>query len=446
MYRSTDLLEELPGVIGWKQNYNTSTLSIADSLTSSSTGSYYQDYHPLLTLENIRSIAPDFEAITYNAWSELYYYTKGRKVTLNGVNYRALIANENDSPTSGSGAWEVWDAFSEWLEQKTNASLLKAIRTLWDKKMSEKRAKNVIESKSLFNGSGRITDLIVNADNLVGFELVNLRRNGVTLRIKKIGLQFSGPGAIRMYLMHSSRLEPVNVFTLSYTRTSGIQWFDVNDVLLPYVSDDNDAGGSWYLVYNQSELPEGVQAINKNKDWSKAPCVTCDRSDYASYISWSKHLEVHPFRISGVSVTYKSYSNDFSSDFGTQVVEMWDVATNLYQYDTNWGLNLQVSIECDLTDELIAQKASFQSLLGLQVAIDMLREFAYNPSFKIGRAQQNFTRQSILYELDGDSTSYKKTGLVHEYEVAMEAIDIDTTNLSKVCTPCHNKGVRYKSM
>ncbi len=144
--------------------------------------------------------------------------------------------------------------------------------------MSEKTAKNILESKALFNGTGRITDLIPSGTNLVGFELVPIRAQGITLKIEKIGLQMTGQGPVTLYLMHSSRMDPVKIITLDRIRNAGMQWFDQDDLFLPYLSDETDAGGSWYLVYKQEDLDPTVQAINKNKDWSAKPCQTYQHS------------------------------------------------------------------------------------------------------------------------------------------------------------------------
>lgn len=73
--------------------------------------------------------------------------------------------------------------------------------------------------------------------------------------------------------MHSSMDAPVKIIKLNKIRDNSAEWFTVDDLYLPYQSEDNDAGGSWYLCYFQSELPEGSQAIRKNKDWSKEPCL-----------------------------------------------------------------------------------------------------------------------------------------------------------------------------
>lgn len=433
MYRASELKTGLLHLWGWRQHYDTSEFTISDSLTESETGQYFQEIHPLVTLANIKSIAPNFNLITYQDWSILDQYRIGDRVTDANKNYRAKTSNIGLAPETNPDEWERFDPFSEWLEQKTQASILKAIRSFWDYKMSEKTAKNILESKALFNGTGRITDIIQAGTNIVGFELVPIRSNGITLKIEKIGLQMTGQGVVKLYLMHSSQPEVIREIEINKTNNSGMQWFSQDELYLPYIDDSVDAGGSWFLVYNQSDLGS-MRAINRNKDWSGKPCTACDSNEYESYKIWSKFLEVHPFKTSQF---------DLDQDLNP---ELWDVSTNLYTYTTNWGLNLQITIECDITDIILEQRRAFQNIIGLQVGIDMLREMAYNPSFNIGRAQQNFSRQEILYELDGDSQGYKRSGLIYNFSKAMEAVKIDTTQMSRICFPCNNKGVKYRTV
>lgn len=432
MYRPNDIKANLTDLWGWRQNYDTADFTISDSLTQTITGQYYQEVHPLLTLENVKSIAPDFKNIDYDGWLVTTQYRVGDRVTLNELHYRAKVDNIGLTPETNPTQWERFDPFSEWLDNKTQASVLKAIRSFWDSKMADNKMRNILESKTLFNGTARIKNLVPEGPNFVGFELVPIRANGVTTKIEKIGLQFTGTQDVTLYLYHSSRIQPIKTETFTRTRDGGMQWFDVTDFLLPYSSSEVDSGGSWYLVYDQTAVSTG-RAISKDKDWSKKPCGTCDRDEVSSHRIWSKYLEVHPFKIASDQVVGGA---------------IWDVANNLYTYETNYGLNLQLTIECDITDIIIQQKKTFQNIIGLQVAIDMLREFAYNPSYKIGRKQQNpgMDKMSILYELDGDSQSYKKSGLGYQFSEVMKAVSIDIKNMSRVCTPCKNGGVRFKTV
>ena len=448
MYRAEAIKKKFIHLLGWRQNYNTSEFAIKESLTESETGQYYQDIHPLITLDNIRSIAPEFGRFACDFWYKIIEYKKGEIVRLEDAKFsedfnddfqkdgstksyifRALADNQGKNPVSNPDIWEPVDLFSEWLKTKTEASILKAVESYYSVQLADRTVKNLLESKVLFDGAGRLVDVIRNADSLVGFEIVPIRAEGVTLKIEKIGVQFNQDGKFNLYLMHTSNPQPIRVIPVDYTKKGGMQWIDVEDVYLPYMTDETDAGGSWFLCYNQKELPDGMQAIEKNRDWSKGPCPSCSRTDYINWQAWSKYLEIHPFKVAA-----------------PQEVRMWDVEDNLYTYTTNYGLNLKVTMECDLTDILIAQRRSFQNVVGLQVAADMIREFAYNPNFRINRMQQNFSRNELLYELDGDSTSMKKGGILYRLEKAMQALRIDTTGINRICIPCRNNGIRYRTV
>ena len=301
--------------------------------------------------------------------------------------------------------------------------------------MKKLRKAHIRLNRTLFDGTGRLVDVVKNKKNLVGFEIVPIRAKGVTTKINKIGLQFTEPGEYTLYLMHSSMDTPVKIIKLNKIRKNSIEWFSLDDVYLPYQSDDNDAGGSWYLCYFQSELPEGSQAIRKNKDWSKEPCGSCSRKELLAWQAWSKYIEVHPFFVNEELVEAVSFNDDFNEDFEKQPIHLWDVDNNQYTYDNNYGLNLEIAVACDITDFIIEQRTLFQDIIAKQVAVDMLREFAYNANVRTNRHSINASRLDILYEVDGDSSSMKKSGLSYQLDMAFKAINISTQGIDRVCLP-----------
>jgi len=432
MYRTSDLKTGLLHLIGWRQNFNTSEFTIADSLTQTDSGMYFQEVHPLLTLENVKAIAPSFEDITYDTWDSGTSYATGTRVTYDSVNYRAKSANVNKQPDSNPTEWEVIDSFSLWLEEKTEGAIMSLVRTFYREKIAAKKARNLLESKALFQGAGRLADTIANSGYVVGLELNPANYKGVTVKLDKIGLQFTEAGDVPIYLVHSSRGDVVTTETFTRTREGGMEWFTpTTDIYLASEDDDNiDPGGTWYICYHQDDLPEGSLAVNKTRDWSKKPCGTCSATELAAYNIWSKYLEVHPFRVSGVD----------------SPITMWDIQDNVYTYDRNYGINLQLTVMCDATDVILAQKESLADAIGLQVGVEILREFAYNPDAKVSRAALNLSQESILYALDGDSRGNRKESLTYKLEQAIEALHVDMTGLSKVCFPCGNKGLKYRTV
>ena len=444
MVRAIDIQEKLLHLIGWEQNYDTSDLKISDALTVSESGLYFQQIHPLLTLQNMSCIAPDFKNMTFEEYNAEKPYSKGNVIKYGSLLYKALQNSTGKQPDIESEYWVETNPFSEWLESKTKASIQKAIAIYCNEKIAQGTYKTLCENRTLFDGTGRLVDVVKNKKNLVGFEIVPVRAKGVTTKINKIGLQFTEPGEYTLYLMHSSMDAPVKIIKLNKIRKNSIEWFSLNDVYLPYQSEDNDAGGSWYLCYFQSELPEGSQAIRKDKDWSKEPCNSCSRREYLAWMAWSKYIEVHPFFVNEELIN--GMQDDFNNDFAKQPIHLWDVENNQYTYDNNYGLNLEITISCDITDFIIEQRMLFQDIIAKQVAVDMLREFAYNANVRTNRHSINASRLDILYEVDGDSSSMKKSGLSYQLDMAFKAIKLSTEGIDRVCLPCKNNGIKYRTV
>lgn len=238
MIRATEIQNVLLHLIGWEQNYNTNDLLIKDSLTQSESGLFYQQAHPLLTLQNLESIAPDFKNMVYPLYDPEREYFYGNVVDVGeGKLYRALKTAKGMQPEDSPEYWEPTSPFSEWLEGKTKASIQKMISRFCTEKASSGGYKPLCENKVMFEGTGRLCDTVRNRNNLVGFEIVPVRSRGVTTRINRIGLQFTQPGDYTLYLMHSSMDAPVRTIKLTKTKSNSAEWFVVEDLFLPYMSE-----------------------------------------------------------------------------------------------------------------------------------------------------------------------------------------------------------------
>lgn len=427
MIRIADIQDKMLHLVGWKQSYDLSDIMLSSNLTQTESGMYFQQIHPLLTLDNLRSIAPDFQNFNWQVHDANKAYKSGEVVRVDDSLYKALQDVPAKTDILDSEYWTETNPFSEWLEEKTKASIVKLVNKFINTKLTDKAAKSLIENKILFDGTGRLTNKIENRNRLVGFEIDTVRSKGVTVKIDKVGLQMTEPGSYTLYIFHSSNPEPIYTLTFEKTKANSLEWFKPKeDILLPYESANTDAGGSWYMAYKQSELPENAQAIYKDRDWSTGPCKACSRSEFLAYQAWSRYIEVHPFYISE------------DEEFDPEIMN--------FTYDKNYGINLEVSAYCDLTDFIIKQRAMFQDVLAKQVAIDFLREFAYNPNVRTNRHSINASKLDILTELDGDSNSMRQSGLSYELDIALKALSISTQGLDRVCLPCVNNGIKYRSI
>lgn len=435
MIRIKDLNEQLLHLVGWQQSYDTSEVKLSDNLTQSESGMYFQQVHPLLTLPNLMSIAPDFKNTNFPGHDANSSYKEGVVVTLEDKYYKSIKDVPVNTEITNDEFWIETNLFSEWLEDKTKASIIKLINKFINMKLADKASKSLIENKTLFDGTGRLTNLATNRNRFVGFEVDTVRSKGVTVKINKIGLQFTRPGKYNVYILHSSCDTPVYSFEFEKLKSNSIEWFKPKeDILLPYESQEIDAGGSWYIGYLQSDLPENSQAINRDRDWSTQPCKGCSRQEFLAWQAWSKYIEIHPFYV------------DENQLLGEDEQMYFDPEIMNFTYDANYGINLDVSVYCDLTDFIIKQKQLFQDVIAKQVAVDFLREFAYNPNVRTNRRSINASRTDILYELDGDSSSMKHSGLNYELDLALKALNFSTQGLDRVCLPCVNHGLKYRTV
>ena len=440
MIRINEICEALKNVCGWEQSYDPAK-AIDDNLTHTESGLYFQGAHPLLTLDNMEAIMPDDWGIQYPVWDALTQWKQNKVVQYgndtngNKLFWKAKADNVGEEPTEDSLFWSKYNILSDFLERMTRNGIATAIQTFTQIKQLDKETRNLLERRTFFDGAGRIRATLQNNHKLVGFEIVPVRAMGVTAKIEKIGLQMTGgTGVVRMYLFHSSQIDPIKTFDLNFTVTNGgFQWFPLTDCYLPYISDKNNAGGSWFLCYNQDELPAGMEAINVSKDWSREPCGTCNMGSVEVWRELTKYLQVTPFMYNAPE-TFAEYP------------ELWDIAYTMYTRTQNYGLNCEITIGCDLTDFIISQRQIFQTVIQRQVAAIALRTLAMNPNVRVNRNQSNATRMDILYELDGNTSGIRPGGLGYDLKKAYEALRIDTQGLDRICLSCNNRGVKYRTV
>lgn len=434
MYRLKEIEDRLSQVVGWRQPYDPQQ-QIEEVLTASESGLFFQDAHPLLTLKNVRSIMPDTFGYQYPVWNAEMEYRVGSKVSHLDKTWIALADNVGEEPATGSRFWKEYNMLSDYLSTITRSGIAEVIQTFIQMKQLTNETKSLLERRTFYDGAGRLKDIIENRGRMCGYEITPARSMGVTTKIERIGLQMTGAtGMVRLYLFHSSQSAPLRTLDLEFTAShGGFQWFDVQDLYLPYLGDENNAGGSWYLCYDQNDLPKGMEAVNISKDWSREPCGTCNMGNIQTWRLLTKYLQVMPFMFKAPS-DFKDYP------------ELWDIAHNVYTNTVSYGLNVEISVGCDLTDFIVKQRHLFATVIQRQVAVKMLRTLAMNPEVRVNRNESNASKMDILYELDGNTTSPRQGGLGYELRKAYEALRLDTRGLDPICLNCNNHGVKYRSV
>ena len=373
MYSASELKTGLIGLIGWRQNRDADGLQL-QSLTSTTSGMYYNDVHPLLTFDNLLSIGPNLDLI-------------------------------------GDTDQEKADAFTDWLQEKTEAGIINAVNDWLDFKLPARSAKNLLERRQIWQTAAGDVHTDIDRGQLVGIELVPKRSRDLRLTVEQIGIQLTQNQTLTIYLYSSDKKAVVDSQEVTYTGAGSVQWVTVNWTVEGY--------GAHYLVYHQDDLTG--QSVNSMYDYF-------ERSAVSQQIPGASMVLVSPFEVDAPKT------------------ELWDISRMSYNYDTNFGLNLRLNVQCDYTTFLLEQKELFKTLISLHVAAVLLGEMAYNPNARINRNQAIVDRQQINFELHGDSAGPRPMGLLHKIEKARQSVSLDTGQLDKHCLPCRRRGVKYTAV
>ena len=430
MIRIGDIQEALFHLVGWEQSYDPQRL-IDESLMESESGLFFQQAHPMVTLNNIEAIMPDGYELQYPEWVKDANYYKGDKVRDDGKVYKATADDiASETKPSHSDKWMLYNPASDYLEALTRSAIAKTVQTFLQGKSLLRESKNLLERRSLFDGAGRLTNTVENGQRIVGMEIVPAYSMGVTTKLERIGLQMKGAtGKVTLYIFHSSQVDPL--YTIEFTVSKGdgsMEWKELQDVYLPYMGST----GAWYVCYDQQALPEGMEAVNVTKDWSREPCGTCNRGSLEAWRALTKYVMVSPFRVKALE-TFTEYP------------EMWDIEENVYTNTSNYGINMVLSVGCDLTDFIIQQRGIFATVLQRQLAVDVIRTLSLNPDVRVNRHQSNASREELLYEIDGNPQG-RATGLGRELKDAYEALDLDTRGIDRICLTCVPTRVKYTTV
>jgi hypothetical protein len=415
----------LSGLIGWRDSENTELPALTAALKATSSGLYFNDAHPLVTIENIDAAGPNYDGVANATWAVGTTYGLSAVVRYNGVTYISLAAANTGNTPSTATAW--WKAqLNNYISQLTNTAIINMVQRVINDKQLVGASKALLDDIKLFDGDGRSSSLIVAQSRFVGFEIKVKNYEGLIASIGRIGAQFTEAQAgLILYLFHSSQQTAVATYTMVTTAANSMQWltptgFDMNFCKF----SKNDAGGAWYIGYFEDSMTG--QAINRDIDMISSPCGTCLKDAY-NYFSWemrNRFFQMQPVE----------FENKWLN--GTSLPDMDGVA---YVSSKNWGLNLSITAHCDLTDFFVDNKAKFTRALWKQLAYDVIRQIAF--STRMDGITQTL-RSDAYIELKGDPTRPYKSGLEHELTKEYEALNISVADLNSPCMGKRNKGIK----
>lgn len=291
--------------------------------------------------------------------------------------------------------------FTEEIRRKTKGFIIQAIEQWEAEKLSDTKASNLLGSGNYFGG-GNASDLIGNSDRSVGLEIIPRKKSqNLKNEILQVSFAFDRAVEFNLYVFELGKGSPIKTIPIKYTLVNSEQWFDVQDLKL------NGELPYWF-VYEQ----HAAQAINTQ----------------SAGINGSDYFSVTPF----------------STD--QDIIQIWDLKKNRYNYHLNYGINFKYSAKCEFTGLITDNLPTFYNMIALRVAIGFLRLFAHNPNTRANRNERQFNNQQILFEIEGNPQG-RKTGLNYRYEKALKNATITTKGVDPICLPCaKRKGVKYSNV
>jgi hypothetical protein len=288
------------------------------------------------------------------------------------------------------------------------------VNTFLTSKVAQYNTKSVFEDLTVYEGGANMRDAIVKRNRFVGFEFSFTNFKDLVAVLTRVGLQFTlGQDVLTLYLYHtSSPNAPLATYTVNVAGSGSFRWVALNAVM-SWVDDNTNAGGSYILGYKESELTG--QALNRDRDISVKPCVTCSTYEVRSWANWSKYIKLHPFSVS-------------ESEIGENG-ELWDLNKNDYDYTKNWGMNFELSVKCDVTETLKRNIHAFKSAYQLHVAVRLL-DTMFNTMENNGLALK--LQKLAQYALDEKENPNGVRKLLRE---SVKALDFDLSGLNSLCFP-----------
>ena len=382
MFNIQDIQDDLFGLVSWRNHYNSTEVTALDpTLTATPrSGLYFQDGNQHVNLFKIKNTIPESMDL------------------------------------------------DDYLTQLTRNGISKVFTRLFNEKKLSQSVKSIVEKSVIYDGWGNKNDTIISNGSFVGFEIDLLPEKGIETVIHRIGLQFTAPQTdLPIYLYHTSSQEFIKMTEVTTTTANTVQWINL-DWTLKYFDKDIDAGGSYIIGYFQDDI-SGL-AIKKDFDFRIGPCQTCSNSAHTRN-AWQKRMSYLIIR----PIYFES--QDLNGD------NLPNLTQTKIDYQNNFGLNLDLSTRCELSQLIKDNELVFAELIRSQVQLDVMVDMKNSTRLN---AIKDRDLKILLRELEGDKETHN-FGLAKEVDRLIKGAKFDLSRLNSVCVPCdeRNKGISHTS-
>jgi hypothetical protein len=313
---------------------------------------------------------------------------------------------------------------SDYLETKVRDASIEMFNDLIQYRQLKGYGKTLLSQAQLLNKYGWLNDKITNENRFVGYQIRMNSVTGLQATINQIGFQFSGVESFDLYLFHSSKKLPIKTISVTTTGGGDWDWILANEIIAGF-SMNKTYEGVYVLGYYQQDIT--TNAINGTGfNFDKGDCSSCNSQLGENWRNISEHFMIYP-----IYVPNGSYVKG----------EMFDLNDAFHPNDKTYGLNLRLSVECNLTEFFIDNKFAFKNLLALKVTDMILKDMKF--SQEINFIEENI-KMMIIRDLEGDVET-KLTNISSQYQKELQSVEYNISEINSKCLSCERaeKDVTY---
>lgn len=424
MFEPSIIKPAFRGLVGLNQTDHPDYPTVSPILTY--TGSNIEINHPLITIENLYMTAKNYGSFTYPAYAPATEYSRGEKVSSGGSVYESLVnGNTGNDPAASPDHWEAVDLFNLYLERIFDSAAEELVNDVMMAKKGRREAKTLLSQMRFYEGYGNLDDLIVNENKLVGVMIELKKSQNLVAVVEQIGLQLTDLNPeMKLYVYNSSQKDPIATLTLNHSKPGSFQWHTPDELpILHYLTNDYDAGSAFFIMYDQRALVG--QAVKRDMNFHLPPCGGCSGYNLGAYQKLTKYVYIRSCSVAQADRSGIGAIGDPDT--------LWDIRSTSFDTNTNWGLNFDFTIRCDLSAFIVKQKKSFAFALRDKITVKLLEHMVFATRVNIIDEKTRMMANTALVAI-----AQGGQGLRDKAIESMKSVDFDVSNLDETCMPCNN--------
>jgi hypothetical protein len=406
------------GLVGVSQT-STDFPKLDSDIVANSESIVLNDLHPFFSHENIFNCVNGLDRYAtqeenVRAWSSTDAYIKGDLVKVSNKIFRALQAGTNHATTDAL-YWTETNLYSNYFRRKLEYAYVESVRQVIDKKIGyNAQGKTVVNNIVLYDGKG-VSDQVEKRGRFVGYKISVLRPN-MKFKLHKIAIQLSQAQELDIYIFQANNPEAISVQTIDFTTPFKMTEFTLEEVTFGSELEGND----YTIGYYEDDL-EGY-AVKRDIDLISPKVGCCNQLSYGYFQKYSPYVDIKPMYVNSDNLVDREQS--------------WSYQEENIINGNNFGMNINFTVQCDVTDLLIQQKKLFKTLITQQLVVLVLKDL-------INSTRTNTMADNLrgLVLTNGTIQGFVKTE-EDRLKNRLDAVSLDITSLDSVCLP--NDRSRFK--